>query len=65
MIKSMDTEHLFGMMVVNILVNGEKVNNMVEECLLNLRENNEKVNGKMVGDKDGQMKETMQDQNDI
>ena len=33
MIKSMDTEHLFGMMVVNILVNGERVNNMVEECL--------------------------------
>ena len=65
MIKSMDMERLFGMMDVNILVNGEKVNNMVEECLLNLQENKEKVNGKMVGDKDGQMKETMQDLNDI
>ena len=46
-------EHLFGMMGVNILENGEKVNNMVEECLLNHLENNEKGNGKMVGDKDG------------
>ena len=65
MIKSMDMEHLFGMMAVNILVNGERVNNMVEECLLNPQENKEKENGKMVGDKDGQMKETTQDQNDI
>ena len=53
MIKSMDMERLFGMMDANILVNGEKVNNMVEECLLNLQENKEKGNGKMVGDKDG------------
>ena len=53
MIKNMDMERLFGMMDASILVNGERVNNMAEECLLNLQVNNEKGNGKMVVGKDG------------
>ena len=65
MIKNMDMEHLFGMMDASILANGGRVNSMAEECLLNLLVNKEKANGKMVVGKDGQMKETMQDQNDI